>query len=334
MIFKRFPSIDNSYRKKFLDKIKYEGLDGGLFIVQEKVHGANFSFWINKDTIKCAKRSGFIKDDERFYSHDKVLDFYQKNLREMFEFLNKRLPEVEEVVVFGELYGGSYTHPEVPKSNERAVQKGVQYSAIQDFIAFDLVINGTYQPYDTLSKILDKHNIPYLKTLFSGTLQECLEYPNLFQTTLPKENGLPEIEDNVCEGVVIRPEKPLFLYDGSRVIIKNKNERFTEKIKNKKPKEPKIISEPATKAIEQVSEYINENRLRNVISKIGEIGQKDFSKLMKAFTADIIEEIIKDDESFFDSLGDDDQKVVNKHIGQQAALTVRTNFANIVDGTF
>ena len=76
------------------------------------------------------------------------------------------------------------------------------------------------------TKLYDK--FIYAKTLFKGSLSDCLAYPNAFKTTIPGEYNLPELDGNTCEGVVIRPAQPHFLRNGSRVIIKNKNEKWAE----------------------------------------------------------------------------------------------------------
>ena len=45
MRFRKYLDIENSYRKKFIDIVVAEKLDKGEFVVQEKAHGANLSFW-------------------------------------------------------------------------------------------------------------------------------------------------------------------------------------------------------------------------------------------------------------------------------------------------
>ena len=177
MEFKRYSSIENSYRKRFLDKIIEEGHGGETFVVQEKCHGSNFSMYISKDQIRCAKRSGFIKENESFFNYEKVLDKYEPNLRTLFNKLNKN-NDIESVVVFGELYGGNYPHKDVPNVDVKAVQKGVYYNPDQDFIAFDIKVNGLYLDVESANIQFLENNIPYTKTLFEGSLEDCLKYPN------------------------------------------------------------------------------------------------------------------------------------------------------------
>jgi hypothetical protein len=54
--------------------------------------------------------------------------------------------------------------------------------------------------------------------------------------------GLKHIKDNICEGLVIRPNKNLF--SRNRVILKKKNKEFLEKVGLKKdPKAHKVDKE-------------------------------------------------------------------------------------------
>ena len=43
--FTKFPSLENTYRQKEIDKIVMMEIKD-QWVVTEKVHGANFSFWV------------------------------------------------------------------------------------------------------------------------------------------------------------------------------------------------------------------------------------------------------------------------------------------------
>lgn len=335
MEFKRYPSIENSYRQKFLDKIKEEGHSEEEFVVQEKIHGGSLTFCIDSEECKVAKRSNFIKKGEKFFNYQKVRDLYLPKLRECFNYLKSKDGNIEDMAIYGELYGGVYPHSDVPKSQDGKVQKEIYYSPDQDFIAFDIKINGIFQDVIKANVIFDLFNIPYAKTLFTGPLEECLKYPNSFQTTIPKEKGLPEIENNICEGVVIRPIKPIFMWSHERLILKNKNDKFSEK--ERPVKEPKImptLDQKVQEVLDKAILYINENRLKNVLSKIGTVSKEDFGKIIQSFTKDAIEDFMKDEREIFEMLEKTDQKLITKKIGEKAAKLLRNNFLNVVDGNF
>lgn len=333
MKFVKYSSIENSYRTAFLNKIKQEGKDKGQFEVQEKIHGANLSFWISKAGIKCASRTGFLEEGDKFYNYKKVLARYETELLNLLNLLNE-----EEISVYGELFGGAYPHSDVPKIQTSRVQKGVFYSNDVEFIAFDIKTrSGSYLPTVTARRYLNFCGIPVTEALFTGSLEECLAYPNEFQTTIPDLHGLPPIENNVCEGVVIRPVFTEFLSNHSRVIIKNKNAKFKEKSgESDRPKvpKPKIQLDPQVVFLrEQVSKYIVENRLRNVISKIGTVTEKDFGKILGLFSRDIVEDFSKD-EADFSRISKDLQKQVTKFISNEASNFIRPRFSNIIAGEF
>lgn len=343
MEFKKYSSIENSYRTRFIEKIEEYGYAGNTeYIVQEKAHGANVSFW-NRGCagITPAKRTSMLpwdgKDLQRFYNLGVVTNENTRELSDIFQrVVDITGADYDEIAVYGELIGGSYPHPDVEKVNQKAVQKGVYYCPEQRLYLFDIRHGGTYVDPEVSEKIFSEHNILYAKTLFRGTLQECLEYPNEYQSTIPEDLGLPPIEDNVCEGNVIKPAKALYFPNGERIIIKNKNKKFSEKQKAaKKPKVKKVIELPENvqKYMEDIAEYVNENRLRNVLSKMGPVTNKDFGKIAGSFSKDAIEDFIKDNPEF-KTIDDNERKFVTKSVGRLVADTIRPNFVNIIDGAF
>ena len=326
-MFKKYSSIENSYRKEFLEKIKEQGYWNETYVVQEKVHGSNLSFWTSDgiDFIS-AKRTGILTSDEIFYNYKQVLEDIKPNLQGIWKDLKADFPDLKEMAIFGEVFGGNYPHPEVVKDKTAVkVQKGVFYSPKNMFYAYDIMINGEkYLDVDYINKLFKKHGLVYAKTLFSGSLEECLKYPNDFDSVIPGQLGLPEIKPNICEGVVIRPKKHLKLYNNTRVILKNKNEKWSETIKPKrKIKKPEKLPDNIVKLQEAILNYVTENRLNNVISKIGEVSIKDFGPVIAMFNKDIIEDFTKDYHSEMELLDKKEAKLVTKSFMRQAAELVR-----------
>ena len=64
----------------------------------------------------------------------------------------------------------------------------------------------------------------YAWNRFIAPLNDCLAYPHVFPTAIPGELGLPPIDGNLCEGIVLKPLIPIYLPDGSRVAVKVKRE--------------------------------------------------------------------------------------------------------------
>jgi hypothetical protein len=60
----------------------------------------------NGHVIRCAKRTGFITEDEVFHNHHLVLEQHRDKVLKVFADLKARFPDITECVVFGELFGG------------------------------------------------------------------------------------------------------------------------------------------------------------------------------------------------------------------------------------
>ncbi|MDP6544866.1 MAG: RNA ligase, Rnl2 family [Phycisphaerae bacterium] len=325
---KHYSSIENSYQDEFIQKIVENGFDAGEFVVQEKVHGANLSFWCNGERIKCAKRTEFIEEDDAFYadSHKVLLSKYERAIFEIFSLAKTIKPDVKVVAVFGELFGGGYPHVDVERDkNAVAIQKGIFYCPSNEFYAFDILLDSTeYLSVDQANALFDKVDMFYAKTLFRGTFDEALKYSNSFESAISGWLGLPPIEYNLCEGVVIRPVESRSFPQGSRVIIKNKNEAWQENTKhNKLVLDQDMISDAADAFAEEITNYVTENRFNNVVSKIGEVGPEDFGKVIGMFSADVLDDFLKDYGSEFELLEKKEKKLIKKSLATSAAKLVR-----------
>jgi len=181
--------------------------------------------------------------------------------------------------------------------------------------------------------LMDKFNIIHAPLLFEGTMTECLNYPNDGKSVLYKSYNLPELKDNIMEGVVIKPIETLYIGE-TRVILKNKNAKHSEKDKVKKIKKPVEFSEEETVVLEQLISYLNDNRIRSAISKLGEVTQKDFGKLLGMIKGDCIKDLIKDNENFVEFEEKSRDKIIRQFTKEFLAPTIRENFLNIIDATF
>ena len=336
MEFKKFNSIENSYQLEFIKSIYDNGFGDEKFVVQEKIHGANFSFITDGKEVITAKRTGLIEENENFYNSKEIQEKYEPKIKSLFKNISKER-NIKSLTVFGEIFGGGYPHKKIQK-NETAklVQRGIYYNPDNDFFAFDILIDNKeyFDIYDT-NRFLDELGFIYAKSLFVGELKDCLEYPNKFKTRIPSEYGLPELDGNICEGVVIRPLKPLFFNNGSRVLIKNKNEDWSEnnnfidkKILRNLLHEEEELSEKAETLCEEVYKYISVNRLSNVISKIGEVNpKKDFGKVLGMFNKDILSDFFKEYKSEYDALEKHESKAINKFVNKHASQLVNEHLA-------
>ncbi len=334
-MFKKYSSIENTYRQKTIDYISTEGLSGGQWAVSEKIHGGNFSFWYDgTDPIRCGKKTSLIGETENFYGSQKVLADNADKIKALFLLL-KETHTFIVMGVYGEIAGGSYPHKDVEKIvGATKVQDGVWYAPFNFFYAFDIALDNILLDDIEVHSVLEKVGIFNGRPLFTGTLQEALLYSNAFQTTIPARFGLPDLENNICEGVVIKPVQPKYFSSGERVILKNKNERWSENTKAPTVKTEVEWTGEGKVVFDAICDCLTENRLRNVISHLGTIDQKGFGKLLGEFTKDALEDYFKDNREAFEKLQKDEQKRITKMLGQVASNVIRPLFLDILDNTF
>jgi Rnl2 family RNA ligase len=235
-----------------------------------------------------------------------LLERYRDRVLKLYGGIKAKYPEVNHISVFGEMFGGLY--------------------------GFDIYLfteeGGRFLPVDEVNEIFEVCGFFYAKTLFRGTLTECLKQPNAFQSKIAEWLGLPPIEDNICEGIVIRPVTPMYLRNGSRVLIKSKNERFAERKSAKRRTklfvEPVPYSDELKALIVEGETYVTENRLANVVSHIGEVHfPKDFGKVMGLFSKDVLEDFLKEHGNLYAALEKSEQKLLNKELNKFCTALVK-----------
>lgn len=304
MEFRKFSSLENTYRTNLLEKIQYEGKDGGLWMATEKLHGANFSFWCDGTEVKIASRTQFV--DGTFYNCQAVINKYSQGVLETFRTFYS---EGDILVIYGELFGGN-------------VQKEVEYGE-KDFKGFDVTVNGT--PLEKLKafNIIRWAGISTVPVIGTGTFAECLALSNTFKSTLTPEGYE---EDNTSEGLVIEPVEPNWFNNGSRIYFKNKTEGFSEK--KRKPKEHIVfeLSDEESELMNELLTYNTAQRVSNVISKIGQVTNKDFGKILGLTTQDLLEEFTKETEQDPKQIAEDNWKQFLKLLQAEVGKEVRSQF--------
>lgn len=121
---------------------------------------------------------------------------------EMFEQKFGDMP----VMLIGEGYGAK-------------IQKvGGDYRADNDFILFDVCINGNYQSRESVKKIANYFNIDVVPTIMIGRLQDGIDYV--------KSKPKSKMGNADSEGLVARPLKELKDRTGNRIIVKIKVKDF------------------------------------------------------------------------------------------------------------
>ena len=325
LTFKKYSSIENHFGGAFMEKVRNHTPAEARFVVQEKVHGSNCSFLCDGQEIQFAKRTAVVAVDEDFYQWQELADRYRERIFKVYGLLKERIPELTSIIVYGEMFGGAYPHKDVKRIRAMsAIRKGVYYCPGHDFYGFDIYAytpdGAFYLEVDTTNSIFQKADIFFAETIFEGTLDECLAYPNAFPSKIFEHFGLPAIDDNICEGIVIRPKEPLYIPNGSRIIIKSKNARFAEKKGLRhEPKQPRVIADEVTALFHLAEDYFTEPRLDNVKSHIGEVTfPRDLGRVSGLLAKDVLEDFLKEHSEAYNNLSKQEQKTLNGLLNKRA----------------
>ena len=222
------------------------------FVVQEKVWG--MPAWMGCDGREVTFGWRSALDDHA--GKVEVLSaglaaWVERNRPRLFRLhahIRQLFPDVRSVMVYGELFGGEYPHRAVAHCRGCVpVREGVYYAPDYEFYAYDIGVAGQtigerygldvqgfelgagqscFLSVSVCNRLFESLGIFHARTLFQGSFEECLRYPNAFPTRLPDWLDLPPLRNNWCAGIVIRPLAPLFTAAGERVLLKSDNSRL------------------------------------------------------------------------------------------------------------
>ncbi len=243
------------------------------WVATEKIHGAHLCVTLTADATQVGKRKRALAPDEEFFGYPRALGPHYAALRRLFELVRREYGGTT-VLVYGEIFGGAYPHPDVEAVDDvHAVQTGVYYAPDVHFAAFDLGIQAaddtvTMLAFGRASSLLERAGVPSVPVCGTGTLTEMLALPVQFETLLPGTFGLPALPDNWAEGLVLKPEsggldRPLML--------KRKQPAFAESTYHGAQRWPSSTgaTSPLARAEVLLGAQVNRNRVDSAISKIG-----------------------------------------------------------------
>lgn len=309
MEFRKFSSLENTNKQRTLFAIVEQNIQGP-WVITEKIDGANFSFYTDGETVRVASRTQFV--DGEFFGCQEVIDRYADRVKAFHTFGQRK----GTLIVHGELYG--------PKINRR-----INYGA-KDFVAFDLVFipesgEVVHCKKDMAERLCNFYGIPFVPIIAeTNTVDGALQVEKSFRSILTPADFEG---DNFAEGVVIEPVLPQYFANGNRVYLKNRSAEFEETASIPKQKNAAIVlPEQVQRVVDEVSQYLTENRVHNMVSKIGEVGGKDFGKLLSLVITDALVDYAKDKEVELSELIGDSEKIFNKSLSKIAVLPVRKVF--------
>jgi Rnl2 family RNA ligase len=257
-----------------LDAAQYRALEREKWVVTEKIHGANLCFVVAQGQIQTASRRRLLEPAEDFFGHAAL----QKRLEPALLALERSLGQPFHL--FGEVFGGSYPHPQVKNNPDICeVQTGIHYSPNLEFCAFDLRMGDLFLPFPTLQVQCQNAGIMVSQPLLIGKMRDALEFCERFPSTLPALLGLPPLErtpaGNLAEGIVIKTLNNAWLETATgwvRPIFKKKILEFAEDLRFHQAEKPQSVPQK-TDTLEllkwQAYGLINANRFAASVSKIG-----------------------------------------------------------------
>lgn len=324
----KYPHIENI---STISSTQLVQLNNKTYCVTEKIHGANCQFVHTKkyaDAWGIFSRNNQITN-ESFYNAVEVLKAEIMNPAWAVEdYLSKSGYPSDKYYYFGEIFGGCYDHPEVPKAvGAKRVQRGVYYSPKNHWKCFDIGIekDGEFHfiPQKILFAAYKETNFPVVPLLgVYSTLEDALKHPNNGLSIVHKDYGLPPIDNNIMEGVVIKLWGEDTPFNDERVVFKNKNEIFSEKAHSQKQRDIKVLSENFSAVCQIADTYLTSNRIINAMSHIGECTFKDIGSILKEVITDIHDEMSKDCPEFI-ALEKKEQSTVCKLLSTKAAKMIK-----------
>lgn len=309
MEFKKFSEIEN-LTPTLIQEIRDQGLDKGIWCVSGKLDGCNFQIAIDLDgSVHYGSRNQELGRYDNFNGWQHVIqrDDMENKTRALKAELEKSvLKDIASqgpyvFIVFFELIGGVYRHKDVPPVKGACKLQGrVNYCPDNKMVCIGAFYyqpkegeegTGDYLPPLDVNKACEAVGLYHMQVKAVLPFDDAIQYPNDYEDTTGVDLfGLPPLEHNITEGVVLLPVIPGRFRNGSRLIAKNKNQIFLERgVKTNKVKNP---PEPMNELEEQwfntYMEYVTESRMMSVLSKMdtSNINGKDFGRLLNAFIED------------------------------------------------
>ncbi|MCX8526171.1 2'-5' RNA ligase [Chryseobacterium formosus] len=341
--FSGYEKMPNNLKKLGLSENDFSQMEKLKWVVTEKVHGANFSFIYEKGTLKFAKRKDYLSWTDDFFGFQLVVNKLEDNILSLFEQLSNEIIG-EKYIVYGELFGGKYPHPEVNPINDlHAIQTGVYYAPTIEFCAFDIAVetNGSdskyYLDYESSVNYFNQFGIFYAKPLLIGKFNEAMNFNIRINSTTPKEFGLPELNDNLIEGVVIKPFNQIDNTIFQRPIVKLKNPEFDEEDKFHEAEKWSFIPNVSSKTedlsfiVEELRNYVTQNRLQSAISKIGTLdanNQVRISEIKKEFSEDVVTDFNENNNNLLNDLSPAEKEWILTRIHAEINRIITANLTN------
>jgi len=251
-------SIENLYRSKAQEILLFKEL-----YALEKVHGTSANISWKEGKVSYFPGGESLSKFKSLFNEERLV----KHFTELGH---------EEVVVYGEAYGGS------------CQKMSYMYGPELRFIVFDVFINNIWLDVPNMDEVatrLEQEVVPWRKIVCDlAAIDNERDRPS----EVAVRRGFTE--EHIREGVVLRPLAEMFNRYGERMIVKHKHEKFGERKTPQKVEDPsklKVLSEATAIA----EEWVTEMRLEHVLQKLPQgIGLESMQRVLQAMVEDVLKE--------------------------------------------
>ncbi len=228
-----YAKINNLYKDQTL-------LEHDEVYALEKIHGTSAHIAFNKGNINFY--AGGMK-------HELFISIFQNHPVEWL--LRNKLSNENEVVIYGEAYGGSMQRMQHV------------YGDKARFIAFDVKYNGIWLNVPDAHSFCTHLQLEFVDYVKIPTKLSLLDEERDKHSVQAIRNGVGEGKPR--EGVVLRPLQEGFDRRGNRLIAKHKNAQHNETKTQREVDPTKLVKLKEAKAIAE--EWVTEMRLDHVLDK-------------------------------------------------------------------
>lgn len=251
-------SIENLYRSKAQEILLFKEL-----YALEKVHGTSANISWKEGKVSYFPGSESLSKFKSLFNEERLV----KHFTELGH---------EEVVVYGEAYGGS------------CQKMSYMYGPELRFIVFDVFINNIWLDVPNMDEVatrLEQEVVPWRKIVCDlAAIDNERDRPS----EVAVRRGFTE--EHIREGVVLRPLAEMFNRYGERMIVKHKHEKFGERKTPQKVEDPSKLK-VLTEATAIAEEWVTEMRLEHVLQKLPQgIGLESMQRVLQAMVEDVLKE--------------------------------------------
>jgi len=251
-------SIENLYRSKAQEILLFKEL-----YALEKVHGTSANISWKEGKVSYFPGGESLSKFKSLFNEERLV----KHFTELGH---------EEVVVYGEAYGGS------------CQKMSYMYGPELRFIVFDVFINNIWLDVPNMDEVatrLEQEVVPWRKIVCDlAAIDNERDRPS----EVAVRRGFTE--EHIREGVVLRPLAEMFNRYGERMIVKHKHEKFGERKTPQKVEDPSKLK-VLTEATAVAEEWVTEMRLEHVLQKLPQgIGLESMQRVLQAMVEDVLKE--------------------------------------------